>query len=61
MLEVVDDDAIDDDAMHSNRVKVLKGLYFTNDSFWSVSDNKKGSWIWKSLFAGRKVLKENCS
>lgn len=36
----------------------LKGIYFPNSNFWVAKDRKGSSWVWKSLLAGRELLKK---
>ncbi|CAN0846889.1 Putative ribonuclease H protein At1g65750 [Linum grandiflorum] len=36
--------------------RILKGLYFRNDSFLSAKKGRRGSWIWMSLCDSRETL-----
>ena len=40
-------------------VKLLKGIYFPNTSFWKASRGARASWAWHSLIEGRKMLEGN--
>lgn len=43
---------------HSLFQRLFKGKYFHNSSFWEASCPNSSSWAWRSIFAGRDILKK---